>query len=109
MAETMRAIKGRTIGKDGDFPEIADRKGDVVYPTFYIGIEHLPEAKDWKIGSTYEVTLRLKQTGLNLRRHEGKDKDFGNAEFEITGICVHGEDKKESKTYSRMKPAKGKK
>lgn len=98
----MRAIKGRTIGKGGDFPEIADRKGDVVYPTFYIGIEHLPEAKDWKIGKTYEVTLRIKQTGLNLRRHEGKDKDFGDASFEITGICVHGEDKEEGKTYSRI-------
>lgn len=99
----MRTIKGDTVGKDGLYPEVAGRKGDVIYPNFYINIKHLPEAKDWKIGKTYDVTLRLRQTGLNLHRHEGRNEDSGSAEFEIIGIDPTGEVKPEPKRYPRRK------
>ena len=98
----MRTIKGKTIGKDGLYPDMAERKGDKVYPSFYINIEHLPEAKDWKPGKKYDVSLRLKMTGINIRKHEGKNKDFGEANFEIHGVECHGEVKKEPKRYSRV-------
>ena len=86
-------------------PEVADMKGDIRYPSFYISIEHLPEAKDWKIGSTYDVTLRVKQTGVNIHRNEGKNTDYGDANFEILGIEPHGEVKKK-KEAAPKKPAK---
>lgn len=98
----IRAIKGRKIGEKGIHPEMAERKGDVIYPSFYISIEHLPEAKDWEIGKTYDVTLRVRQTGLNIHRHEGRKEDYGSADFEIIGIKPHGEVKKEAKTTPRM-------
>lgn len=79
------------------YPEMSERKGDVVYPHFHIDIKHLPEAKEWEIGKTYEVTLQVRQTGLNLRRHEGKKEDYGDADFEIVGIEPRGEVKKESR------------
>lgn len=103
MVAAMREIKGKKIGKDGMYPEMAERKGDVVYPTFYISIEHLPEAKAWKIGSTYDVTLRVKQTGVNIRRNEGRKTDYGEANFEIVGIAPCGEVKTAAKRYSRIK------
>jgi hypothetical protein len=101
---SMRNIEGRKIGKDGLYPEMAERKGDVVYPTFHIGIQHLPEAKDWKIGSTYDITLRVKQTGVHISRNESSKKDIGDASFEILGIEPHGPAKKAAKTPK--KPAK---
>lgn len=99
---SMRDIKGKKIGKDGMWPEAADSKGDVVFPTFYISIDHLPEAKEWPMGETYDVTLRLRMTGLNIRKHEGKDKDLGDANFEIVGIDPVGKVKadKKAKRYT---------
>lgn len=99
----MREIKGKKIGKDGMHPETSQMKGDIVYPNFYISTEHLPEAKTWEIGSTYDITLRVKQTGVNIRRNEGQKKDFGDAQFEILGIEPKGEVKAEPKRFSRMK------
>lgn len=69
------------------------------YPTLYIGIEHLPEAKDWKVGKTYKVTFHLKQTGISQRK--GRDgKEYGSADFDIIGIEVHGKAKGEVKRYT---------
>lgn len=108
----MRSIQGKKIGKDGMYPDAVESKGDVIYPTFYISIKDLPEAKDWKIGGVYDVTLRLKQTGVNIHKHEGKKEDYGDASFEIHGIQTHGEVKKKvkkapvkkkEKYYSRIK------
>jgi len=97
----IREIKGKKIGKDGLFPETSERKGDIIYPTFYIDIKNLPEAKEWEIGKEYEITLRIRQTGLSIRKNESSKEDYGNADFEIVGIGVHGEAPK--KRYSRIK------
>lgn len=83
---------------------MAERKGDVIYPHFNIGIQHLPEAKDWKIGQTYDITLRVKQTGVHISRNETSKKDIGDASFEILGIEPHGPVKKAAKPTK--KPAK---
>lgn len=96
----MRKIEGKKVGKDGVYPEMAEMKGDTIFPTFYISIEHLPEAKDWPMGKTYDVTLRLRMTGINIRKHEGKDKDMGDANFEIVGIDSKGEVKGSPKRYT---------
>ncbi len=56
------------------------------YPHLGISLEHLPEARDWKIGETYCVTLEVKQTGLEI--HESKHGKGGHASFDITGIEV---------------------
>lgn len=85
----MRKIEGK---KAGDYGMMAStKKGDLMYPHFGINAEHLPEAKSWEIGKEYDVTLRLKQTGINVH----------HAEFEIRGIQVHGPVKNEPKRYSR--------
>lgn len=96
----MRKIKGRKIGDNGLLEE---RKGDVIYPSFFIDIKHLPEAKDWEIGETYDVTLRVRQTGLHVSRHEGRKEDIGEATFEIVAINPHGptEEKKRYKRKSK--------
>lgn len=40
-------------------------------PTVSIPSELLPAVKDWKVGSEYSVTLKLKQTGLHEKYGEG--------------------------------------
>lgn len=97
----LRATKGRKIGKGVLCDEAAPSKGDTIYPYFSIDITELPEAKDWKIGEEYVVTLKLRQTGLNIYKNEHRKEDYGSASFEITGIGVEGEAKK--KRYSRIK------
>lgn len=99
----MRKIEGNKIGKDGMHPEMAKSKGDIIFPTFYINIEHLPEAKDWKMGKTYEVGLRLRMTGIEIRKNEGKDQDMGSANFEIIGIAPGGESKEKTSRYAEEK------
>lgn len=96
----MRKIKGRKIGNDG---LMEDRKGDVVYPHFFIDIQHLPEAKDWEIGKTYDVTLRVRQTGLHVSRHEGRKEDTGEATFAIVGVQPHGPVEPEKRYKRKVK------
>ena len=68
-------------------------------PHFGISIEHLPEAKEWKIGKTYKVTLKIKQTGISM--HKGSDgKEMGHADFEVMGIEPHGEMKEHAMRYT---------
>jgi hypothetical protein len=58
-----------------------------MYPNFYIGLDYLPEAKDWEIGKTYQLGIQVKMTGMNMRK--GTDKqEKGDANFDITGIEV---------------------
>lgn len=57
------------------------------YPSVSIPLSALPEAKDWDVSETYEVSLKLKMTGLHM--HKGRNgKDEGAAQFDITGIAV---------------------
>jgi len=57
------------------------------YPMFHIEVKYLPEAKKWKIGSTYYLTLEIKQTGISIRKDK-INKEIGNVDFDIMGIEV---------------------
>lgn len=63
-------------------------KAKPVYPTFRIDLDHLPEAKDWKVGKTYMISMKVKQVGLSQSRFDN------SAEFEIREI--EGKDAGES-------------
>ena len=65
-----------------------------MYPMFSIGVEHLPEAKKWRIGETYHVLLEVKQTGISMHKTEG-EKDRGHVSFDITGIETQKAPKKD--------------
>lgn len=72
----------RSRGGDSLLPDM-DR-----FPRFNIETKHLLEAKDWKIGEEYTVTLKLKMTGLSVHERDN-GTEFGNADFEIRGINPH--------------------
>jgi len=59
-----------------------------MYPMFHIGLEHLPEAKNWKPGETYQVGLQIKMTGMDMHKDDKNSKERGNVNFDITGIEV---------------------
>ena len=65
------------------------------YPYFSIDLKHLPEAKKWEIGKTYEIALQIKQTGIH--QIEGT----GDAQFEIHGIKVLAKGDMSNRRYSR--------
>lgn len=62
-----------------------------IYPTIRIDLEHLPEAKSWKIGEMHEIEMNLKVVGLSQSRYDN------SVEFEIHEVEVDSasEDKKE--------------
>lgn len=51
-----------------------------LYPQFGIELKHLPEAKEWEVGQTRQLELKVKMVSRNI---EG-NKD--SARFNIIGI-----------------------
>ena len=87
----MRKINPKKDKEMWDSPRASMEKPQ--YPRFRIELTHLPEAKKWDIGKEYEVSLKLKMTGISISRYQN------NAEFDIVEIGVgkvsSSEDKKE--------------
>ncbi len=52
------------------------------YPHLRISLDDLPEAKEWKIGETYQVAFELEQTGMV------KDEYTNEASFDIKGVHI---------------------
>ena len=79
----MRTIKGKTF-RNMYGPESIAGKGEekLIFPSLSIDLEYLPEARSWKNGNTYEVTLRLKQTSIR------EDERGGSVGFDIVGVSV---------------------
>lgn len=51
-----------------------------IYPTIRIDLEHIPEAKNWKLGKMYKLELGLKLIGLSQSQYNN------STEFEIHEI-----------------------
>lgn len=66
-------------------------------PHLHLSFEDLPEAKNWKVGETYEVGLKVKQTAMH--QEEGTE---GGASFEIVGVMVEKSNPK-PKRYGEKK------
>lgn len=75
----MRKIKPKSNKSMTDTPALST-KGEEIWPTFRIGLEHLPEAKKWKIGEEYTIELKVKMVGISQSRFQN------DAEFEIKEI-----------------------
>ena len=77
----MRTIRGKTYSRMyGPESAIGPAKERLIFPTFDIDLEYLPEARDWKNGNTYEVTLRVKQKSIR------EDERGGNVAFDVVGV-----------------------
>lgn len=82
----MRKIKPKSYGSElGPIRE----KSDKIYPRIHIDLEHIPEAKKWKVGDTYHIEMELKMTGLSISRFQN------DAEFEIREIGTEADEKEE--------------
>ena len=55
------------------------------YPSFSIGLKHLPEAEKWKVGDDYKVSLKLRMKKLSKAEAQGEQSD-GSVEFDIIGV-----------------------
>lgn len=64
-----------------------------IYPTVRLTHEFFPETKKWEVGKEYEVTLKLKMTGLSIARWQN-DSEFDIVGFECEGM-KEDKDKKE--------------
>lgn len=80
----MRKIKGKSYSRMYG-PMTGPEKEKLIFPHLDIDLEYLPEAKKWKNGSTYEVTLRITQRSIR------EDERSGSAGFDIVGISVSGD------------------
>lgn len=92
----MRDIKPKTDSyAEPSLGSLKKVKARPVYPTFRIDLEHLPEAKNWKLNKEYTIEMKLKLVGLSQSRFDN------SAEFEILAIepddaMVEGEDDSET-------------
>jgi hypothetical protein len=69
------------------------------YPTVSIDFKAIPEMKNWKVGNDYTVTLKLKQTGMNLS--ESKHHDYGSAQFEVRGYDIGKSEKPKASSIAK--------
>lgn len=60
--------------------KLSEAKSKPIYPTVRLDLEHLPEAKDWKIGKTYRIEMMVKMIGISQSRFDN------SSEFEIRNI-----------------------
>lgn len=74
--------------KKSSYSEIENGKYFNPQPTLQIGEDILPEVKDWKVDSTYNLTIQVKMTGLNTDEY-GPQKGKTNGSFRITKIGVN--------------------
>lgn len=77
----MRNVKPKT-DKYMSPSSLGMKKGESkpVYPTVRLDLETIPEAKDWKVGSTYRIEMEVKMVGLSQSRYDN------SAEFEVRRI-----------------------
>lgn len=96
----MKAIKPKIINR---YEAVSKPSKEPIkkYPNINIDLDTLPEAKDWKINKEYEVTFKLKMTGLSVRKtnkEEMFDSYGNNAQFDIVGVEAPESEDSESDT-----------
>lgn len=74
--------------------EVADAMGIDMAPRVHLGIGDLPDIKNWKVGETYSVTMKLKQIGMQEGGWDGKQPL--SADFKI--VSVNGRVPKKQET-----------
>lgn len=57
---------------------------DEMKPTIHLSDKDLPAISKWKVGQTYTVTMKIRQTGV----HENYNKDGNSADFEVESVEV---------------------
>ncbi len=96
----MREIKAETAEERYGDMSMASSKKAVYFPTTNFDNKILPEAADWEPGKTYVVTLKLRMTGISIRKND-KGKDRGDYNFDIVGVDPQGEAKEAKGTVKR--------
>lgn len=71
----LNAVKGYAVGTMGEYK-----------PTLSLTTKELPEIANWKVGETYEIVLKVKQTSLSQDEYDGTKKT--RASFEIQNASV---------------------
>lgn len=75
----MRKVKPKST--DEEYGPLRSKGGkEKIYPKIRIHTDHLPEAKDWKVGESHEIHMRGKMVGLSQSKFQNE------AEFEITHL-----------------------
>lgn len=85
----MRKITPKKINR---YDTIASPKNETKSPSITLDLDTLPEAKKWKVGESYEITLEVTMTGIKTSQSANKnsyDAQYNNnATFDITGVEV---------------------
>lgn len=63
------------------------------YPHLRLEHDFFPETKKWEVGKEYEVTLKLKMTGISISRFQN-DSDFDIIGVEFDEEKEENEDEK---------------
>lgn len=66
----MKKIKPKTA--DGPIASTKEAREKPVYPTIRIDHDHLPEAKDWKVGDKKRLHMEVKMVGNSQSRYQNE-------------------------------------
>ena len=90
----MREIKPKTdeYMESGPIGMMKKAKAEKKYPKINLSHEFFPETKNWKVGKTYNIELKVKMTGLSISKFDN------SSDFEI-----HGFDSESTKSEANEK------
>lgn len=79
--------------------DIKEKKSEPVEyddrPSIGFSERELPEIKDWKIGETYEITIRIEQTATRIEDY-GSKKGLICSSFRIDAVSFDSEKKEKA-------------
>lgn len=77
----------RKMGRD---MVVGPSKNRVFFPHIHFDDKQLPEILDWRVGGSYQVILKIKQT--SIRKEE---KEPASADFDVTAVAVMNDNTKD--------------
>ena len=82
----MEKVKAKSYDSAISSPRGREGKSNKVDPTIRIDHEHLPEAKEWKVGDQHHIHMNVKMVGNSQSRFQNE------GEYEIHGLdhCDEG-------------------
>ena len=73
---------GRKLGGNTHSPFI-DEKERIIFPHLHLNSKRFPPVKDWKVGETYTIKIKIRQTSMTMERDKSVEGDFDILEAEV--------------------------
>ena len=91
----MKKLQGETFGAEAEVKRFL--------PSFSITADDLPAIKDWTVGKSYELKIKVRMKSLEERDTEKEKKT--RADLEVEAVEVYKKDESYEDEYGRKRSA----